>query len=90
MDRHILVAVAHADEKVIVTYDVKDFLGSSLTPYSFTAQGPSAFLKDPYVGVPEMMIETLGLEVRPGSGYKVNEHVSRDEDQAPFPGSDRS
>jgi predicted nucleic acid-binding protein len=46
MDRHILVAAAHADAKVIVTYDVKDFLGSSLTPYSFTAQGPSAFLKD--------------------------------------------
>ena len=46
-DRHVLAAAAHAGVKVIVTYNIKDFPRSSLTPYSITAQGPSAFLKGP-------------------------------------------
>ena len=40
-DRHVLAAAAHAGVKVIVTYNIKDFPRSSLTPYSIAAQGPS-------------------------------------------------
>ena len=58
-DRHVLAAAARADAKIIVTYNVKDFPRSSLTPYSITAQGPSAFLKDLYVAAPAMVIQTL-------------------------------
>jgi hypothetical protein len=47
-DRHVLAAAAHASVKVIVTYNIKDIPRSSLTPYSITAQGPSAFLEDLY------------------------------------------
>ena len=39
-DRHVLAAAAHAGVKVIVTYNIKDFPRSSLTPYSITTQGP--------------------------------------------------
>ena len=45
--------------KLIVTYNIKDFPRSSLTPYSITAQGPSAFLKDLYVAAPAMVMQTL-------------------------------
>ena len=58
-DRHVLAAAAHAGVKVIVTYNIKDFPRSSLTPYSITAQGPSAFLKDLYGAAPAMVMQTL-------------------------------
>ena len=58
-DRHVLAAAAHAGAKVIVTYNIKDFPPSSLTPYSITAQGPSAFLKDLYVAAPTLVMHTL-------------------------------
>jgi hypothetical protein len=35
------------------------FPASSLTPYSITAQGPSAFLKDLYVAAPALMRQAL-------------------------------
>jgi hypothetical protein len=56
-DRHVLAAAAHAGAKVIVTYYIKDFPRSSLTPYSITVQGPSAFLRDLYVAAPEMVMQ---------------------------------
>jgi hypothetical protein len=58
-DRHVLAAAARAGAKMIVTYNVKDFPHSSLTPYSITAQGPSAFLKDLYAAAPAMVMQTL-------------------------------
>jgi predicted nucleic acid-binding protein len=58
-DRHVLAAAAHAGAKVIVTYNIKDFPPSSLTPYSITVQGPSAFLKDLYIAAPAMVMQTL-------------------------------
>ncbi len=58
-DRHVLAAAAHAGAKVIVTYNIKDFPRSSLTPYSITVQGPSAFLKDLYIAAPAMVMQTL-------------------------------
>jgi len=58
-DRHVLAAAAHAGAKVIVTYNFKDFPRSSLTPYSITVQGPSAFLKDLYIAAPAMVMQTL-------------------------------
>ena len=57
--RHVLAAAARAGAKMIVTYNVKDFPRSSLTPHSITAQGPSTFLKDLYVVAPAMVIHTL-------------------------------
>jgi hypothetical protein len=58
-DRHVLAAAARAGAKIIVTYNIKDFPRSSLTPYSITAQGPSAFLKDLYVAAPALMRQAL-------------------------------
>jgi PIN domain len=58
-DRYVLAAAARAGAKIIVTYNIKDFPRSSLTPYSITAQGPSAFLKDLYVTAPEMVMQAL-------------------------------
>ena len=58
-DRHVLAASARAGVKVIVTYNIKDFPRSSLKPYSITAQGPSAFLKDLYGAAPTMVMRTL-------------------------------
>ncbi len=58
-DRHVLAAAAHAGVKVIVTYNIKDFPRSSITPYSITAQGPSAFLRDLYRAAPAMVMQTL-------------------------------
>jgi predicted nucleic acid-binding protein len=58
-DRHVLAAAAHAGAKVIVTYNIKDFPRSSLTPYSITVQRPSAFLKDLYIAAPAMVMQTL-------------------------------
>jgi hypothetical protein len=58
-DRHVLTAAARAGAKIIVTYNIKDFPHASLTPYSITVQGPSAFLNDLYVAAPAMVIQTL-------------------------------
>jgi predicted nucleic acid-binding protein len=58
-DRHVLAAAAQAGAKVIVTYNLKDFPSSSLTPYSITAQGPSAFLKSLHDMAPSVVIQTL-------------------------------
>lgn len=58
-DRHVLAAAAHSSAKLIVTYNIKDFPRSSLTPHSITVQGPSAFLKDLYLASPAMVMQTL-------------------------------
>jgi hypothetical protein len=58
-DRHVLAAAAQAGVKVIVTYNLKDFPPSSLAPYSITAQGPSAFLKNLYDMAPAAVMRAL-------------------------------
>jgi len=58
-DRHVLAAAARANTKLIVTYNIKDFPPSSLAPYSISAQGPSAFLKDLYNASPSAVMQTL-------------------------------
>jgi predicted nucleic acid-binding protein len=58
-DRHVLAAAVQARAKVIVTYNIKDFPRSSLTPYSIAAQGPSAFLKNQYELAPSTVMQTL-------------------------------
>jgi hypothetical protein len=58
-DRHVLAAGVRAGANIIVTYNIKDFPRSSLTPHSITAQGPSAFLKNLYVAAPAMVMQTL-------------------------------
>jgi hypothetical protein len=58
-DRHVLAAAARAGVKVIVTYNLKDFPSSSLAPYSITAQGPSAFLRNLYDRSPAAVMQTL-------------------------------
>jgi hypothetical protein len=58
-DRHVLAAAARAGVKVIVTYNLKDFPPSSLAPYSITAQGPSAFLKNLYDMAPAAVMQAL-------------------------------
>jgi hypothetical protein len=47
---------------VIVTYNLKDFPPSSLAPYSITAQGPSAFLKNLYSMAPSAVMQTLDTQ----------------------------
>ena len=58
-DRHVLAAAARARVRVIVTYNLRDFPSSSLTPYAITAQGPSAFLKSLYDMAPSAVMQTL-------------------------------
>lgn len=58
-DHHVLAAAARAGAKVIVTYNLKDFPPTSLAPYSITAQGPSAFLKNLYDRSPAAVMQTL-------------------------------
>ena len=58
-DRHVLAAAVQARANVIVTYNTKDFPRSSLAPYSITAQGPSAFLKNIYEMAPSTVMQTL-------------------------------
>jgi hypothetical protein len=58
-DRHVIAAPARAGVKIIVTYNLKDFPRSSLAPYSITAQGPSAFLKNLYAIAPSVVMQTL-------------------------------
>jgi hypothetical protein len=47
-DRHVLAAAVRCGAETIVTYNLRDFPRSALTPYSITAQGPSAFLRNLY------------------------------------------
>jgi hypothetical protein len=56
-DHHVLAAAARASAKTIVTYNSKDFPRCSLMPYSITAQGPSAFLKDLYVAATTLVAQ---------------------------------
>jgi hypothetical protein len=58
-DHHVLAAAARAGVKLIVTYNLKDFLSSSLAPYAITAQGPSVFLKHLYDMAPSAVMQTL-------------------------------
>ena len=58
-DRHVLAAAVRAGVKVIVTYNLKDFPPTSLAPYSITAQGPSAFLKNLYDRSPTAVMQAL-------------------------------
>ena len=58
-DRHVLAAAAKAGTRLIVTYNIKDFPPASLAPYSITARGPSAFLKDLYNTSPSAVMQTL-------------------------------
>jgi predicted nucleic acid-binding protein len=43
-DRHILAAAIHADAKVIVTDNLKDFPENSLAPFDIEVQTPDEFL----------------------------------------------
>jgi hypothetical protein len=56
-DHHVLAAAARASAKTIVTYNSKDLPRCSLMPYSITAQGPSAFLKDLYVAATTLVAQ---------------------------------
>lgn len=61
-DRHVLAAAVRAGVNVIVTYNLKDFPSSSLTPYAITVQGPSAFLKSLYAMAPSAVMQTLATQ----------------------------
>ena len=58
-DRHVLAAAVRSGAETIVTYNLKDFPGSALGPYSITAQGPSTFLKNLYELDPDAVGQTL-------------------------------
>lgn len=45
-DRHVLAAAVRSRAEAIVTYNLRHFPLSALKPYSLTAVGPSAFLKN--------------------------------------------
>lgn len=58
-DRHVLAAAVRAQAEIIVTYNRSDFPHASLAPYSISAQGPSAFLKNLYELDREAVLRTL-------------------------------
>jgi hypothetical protein len=58
-DRHVLAAAAHGGAATIVTYNLKDFPVSSVTPYSITVQGPSTVLTNLYQIAPSVVMQTL-------------------------------
>ncbi|MEN3122302.1 PIN domain-containing protein [Janibacter sp. LM] len=45
-DRHVLAAAVQSGSQVIVTFNLKDFPPSSLTPYEIAAVSPDDFLLD--------------------------------------------
>ena len=45
-DRHVLAAALHCGASVIVTFNLKDFPESALSPWGIEAQHPDAFLLD--------------------------------------------
>lgn len=47
-DRHVLAAAIKCSAQVIVTYNLKDFPASVLTPYGIEAKHPDEFLQDCY------------------------------------------
>jgi predicted nucleic acid-binding protein len=47
-DRHVLAAAVHEKADVILTYNLRHFPPSSLTPWKMEVQGPSTFLRELY------------------------------------------
>jgi predicted nucleic acid-binding protein len=45
-DRHVLAAAIHCNAAAIVTFNLKDFPGSALTPYGIEAKHPDDFVAD--------------------------------------------
>ena len=58
-DRHVLAAAIRCGAEVIVTYNLKDFPSSALSPWSISAVGPSAFLKSLFQSHREAVFEVL-------------------------------
>ncbi len=75
-DRHVLAAAVRAGAKTILTYKIKDFPHSSLTPHSITAQGPSAFLKNLYVAAPAMVMQALENQAAAIAERSIDDHPS--------------
>jgi len=71
-DRHVLAAAVRCGAETIVTYNLKDFPRSALAPYSITAQGPSAFLKNLYELDRDVILRALeeqAADIRKPLGY---------------------
>lgn len=58
-DRHVLAAAIHAGAQVIVTFNLKDFPDSALSPYSIEAKHPDDFVLNSIDLAPGAMIQVV-------------------------------
>jgi predicted nucleic acid-binding protein len=58
-DRHVLAAAVRANAEVLVTFNLKDFPGSSLEPFEIEAVHPDEFLLDQLDLYPGLVTRTL-------------------------------
>lgn len=58
-DRHVLAAAIHAGAQVVVTFNLKDFPGRALGPYSIEAKHPDDFVLETIDLAPGLMIQVL-------------------------------
>jgi predicted nucleic acid-binding protein len=72
-DRHVLAAAIHAEARVIVTRNLRDFPASRLTPWGVEARHPDDFLTrlhqdhpDALAGIVAAIARTWGDDAKPG------------------------
>jgi predicted nucleic acid-binding protein len=58
-DRHVLASAVHADERIIVTFNLRHFPESALEPWLIEAQHPDEFLVDLYRRHSETLVHVL-------------------------------
>ena len=58
-DRHVLAAAVHCKASVIVTFNLRDFPASVLSPLAITAQTPDLFVCALYDANPNAVVERL-------------------------------
>lgn len=58
-DRHVLAAAIRAQAQLILTFNLKDFPASALTPYGLTALAPDEFFSSLLQATPDAVQDTL-------------------------------
>ena len=58
-DRHVAAVAVHAHAQVIVTYNLRHFPASTLTPYGIEVQHPDEFLIDIYDLAPDTLARVI-------------------------------
>jgi predicted nucleic acid-binding protein len=58
-DRHVLAAAVQIGAHLILTANLRDFVGSDEAPYGVQAQSPDAFLRDLWHVAPQQVIQVI-------------------------------